>query len=269
MQPHLFESMARDECRHWWFAGKRRLILAVLRRQGVAAGARVLDLGCGTGATLEALGHRYTATGMETNAQALEWCRRRRLRVVPGSFPGPLPNELGTEVDAVVLADVIEHLDDDAGALRDAAGLLRPGGILVVTVPAHPWMWTAHDVSLHHRRRYTKHMLRGAAEQAELSVRLMSWANVASFPLMAAQRAVMRLTGAGPQPGSAPVPPKPINALLRAAFSLESRTAGRVPHPFGGSLLAVLVRAATEPGDGTEGEPDANDPSPPKRTRVG
>ncbi|MEM1331554.1 MAG: class I SAM-dependent methyltransferase [Planctomycetota bacterium] len=243
MDRAAFEDMARVEDRHWWFAGKRALLQALLRRTGVPDGARVLDLGCGTGATLASLARRYEAIGVEPDAGARAVCERRGCRVLYGGFPGDLPAGALSDApaQAAILSDVIEHLDDDAGALRESAALLCPGGVLVVTVPAHPWMWTEHDVALHHRRRYTKRSLREAARTAGLTVQTLTWSNCGMFPLMAAQRVALKAgVVKGGIPGTTPIPASPVNALFRGVYRAEAMTSGRVPHPFGGSLAAVF-----------------------------
>ena len=142
--------------------------------------------------------------------------------------------------DLVALLDVLEHVPDDIGSLRVIHRRLKPGGALLLTVPANPWMWSAHDVAHHHFRRYTRAGLRKLFEQAGFDVQLLSYFNSLLFPPIAAARLVGKARGTDSADDALPGPR--VNALLNSLFGLEAGLMGRVPMPFGVSLVAVVRR---------------------------
>ena len=145
-----------------------------------------------------------------------------------------------TNYDLVALLDVLEHVADDKGALAAIRTRLKPGGKLLVTVPANPWMWTAHDAAHHHHRRYTRRQLERELRKAGYAIELLSPFNTILFPLIAAVRAAGKVTGR--ESADDAMPPKPLNALFQRLFGLESGLIGRIPMPFGVSLVAVARR---------------------------
>jgi len=140
--------------------------------------------------------------------------------------------------DLVTALDVIEHVEDDRAALQGLARCLKPGGRILVTVPAFPFLWSAHDVANHHHRRYTRATLKAAVEQAGLKLEFMGWFNSLLFPLAVADRMWGKLTGR--EGSDDAMPPAPVNALFNTIFGLERHALGRLPLPPGVSLAAVI-----------------------------
>src|SRR5262249_42972179 len=149
----------------------------------------ILDAGCGTGALLEALraDPANRAVGLDFSEAALQFCRERGYdRLVRGDLTVlPFPD---ARFDVITALDVIEHLDDDAGAAREIARVLKPGGILVASVPAYRFLWSGHDIALHHRRRYQMSEMTGLLRSAGLAIEKSTYLLTALFPLAAAQR---------------------------------------------------------------------------------
>ena len=131
-------------------------------------------------------------------------------------------------------------MPDDLDSLKAIRALLRPGGSLILTVPANRWMWSAHDVAHHHFRRYTKRELRRLFREAGFDIQLYSYFNTLLFPLVAAARIVGKLTPR--ETADDKLPGKFVNAVLEKIFGLEARLIGRLPLPFGVSLLAIVRR---------------------------
>jgi SAM-dependent methyltransferase len=227
---------------HWWFAGRRRIVLATLDRWLPPAPAprRILDVGCGTGATLAALSALGAARGVDTDEQAVELSRSRGLSNVEVYDGVTLPVEDGTQ-DLVCALDVIEHADDDVALLREIRRSLAPGGMAVVTVPAYGFLWGPHDEVVHHRRRYRAGPLRAALRAAGLAVDHCTYFNSILFVPVAAVRLARRHRPRDAEPTSdfALARPGRANDLLARAFAIERWVAPRVRLPFGVSILAV------------------------------
>jgi len=235
--------------RHWWFAARRRIVMELLSGAlgpgGPAAGRRLrlLDIGCGAGATLRELARFGDAYGVDAEPGEVEAARRRSGRDVRlGRLPEPIPFE-DESFDVVTLLDVLEHTDDDAASLATVARLLRPGGLLLCTVPAYRFLWSEHDVMNEHRRRYTRPVLRTRLEAAGFSVRKISYYNTFLFPPIAAVRLLRarRKPGGGPDLGEVAAP---LNGILRGVFAAERHWLRLGSFPFGVSVLAI----ARKPG---------------------
>lgn len=241
MQPGLLERMLAVEEKHWWFSARREILLALLARW-VPLGGRLLDVGCGTGFLLGAARNDWDVWGLDPAAEAVAFCRARGLEHVMQGTVADLGTGKVPAADAVTFFDVLEHLDDDTGALRGAAANLRDGGLVLATVPAYQWLWTAHDTSHHHRRRYTTGRLGAAFASAGLEPLELGYFNTRLFPLAVAARMAERLRGLSTNGELLPVPPEPVNSLLRRVFRSErNRVGGARPRPFryGLSVLAV------------------------------
>jgi SAM-dependent methyltransferase len=239
MDPAYAAVHAAEDRAHWWFLGRRAVILAEMARRLPAGGARLAELGCGSGGMLEALGRFGTAVGVETDPALRERARERGLDVRAGALPDAIPLEVG-RWDAVCLFDVLEHVDDEAGALAACRRLLGPGGRLFVTVPAYAWLWSPHDERLGHRRRYTARTLRQVAERAGFAVERLTYFNtLLAPPIMAVRlaRAALR------RPGHDLDRPAPwLNRALAACFSGEARLLAWMSPPFGISVLLAARR---------------------------
>lgn len=245
MDPSYAAVHAEEDRTHWWFQGRRAILLSELGCCLPGGSHRVAELGCGSGGMLEALARFGTAVGVETDPALREHARARGLDVRAGSLPDDVPLEAG-RWDAVCLLDVLEHVEDDAGALRACRRLLAPGGRLMVTVPAYAWLWSRHDELLGHRRRYTTGSLRAAALAAGFAVERLTYFNtLLAPPIMAVRLARMALR----RPGHDLDRPAPLlNRLLARSFAAEARLLRFVSLPFGISVLLIARAAPSAPG---------------------
>lgn len=237
---------AEFEDEYWWYVGRRRIILDVLvsrLNHGGRPKARLLDAGCGTGAMLKAVAGWAEAVGTDASTVALGWCKRRGLggRVACGDFATPPFHD--RTFDVVMLLDVLEHLDDDKEALKNAFRLLQGGGLLVVTVPAYPILWSGEDYVSEHRRRYFRRDLQELVAAAGFTVLQSSYFNTILFPAMAAAILWRRFFVPGDRARSNVRPlPSAVNVILTAVFTLERSLLRRMSFPFGGSILCVGVK---------------------------
>ena len=241
MRSDLYDSLASTEETHWWFQARKSIILALLDRE-LAEKSRnlaILDVGAGTGMLAEALTRFGRVTALEAAPEALTHLERRNdLTIVRGILPNPdLPRGA---YDLVTGFDVLEHIEDDRSAMADIADVLRPGGLLLLTVPAHPALWSDHDEIHHHFRRYRPGEVEDLAGGSGLAVRFSSPFQTLLFPLILAERLMRRL-----RPSEAPpeVPPRPVNWIARRVFSLERHwIAHRVRAPIGSSHIVLATK---------------------------
>ena len=241
MERVVFERMAEQDQHHWWFVARRRILADVVRRVvQPPKRARVLEVGCGTGHNLAMLGEFGKLDACELDAIARGMASDRLGRPVLVARLPDLSMFKAGSYDLIALLDVLEHVPDDLGSLKAIRGLLKPGGALVLTVPANKWMWSAHDVAHHHFRRYTKSELARLFRQAGYDIRLHSYFNTLLFPAVAAARLIGKLRG-NETPDDA-MPGKRVNEILNKVFGFEAGLIGRLPMPFGVSLIAVLRR---------------------------
>ena len=241
MERVVFERMAEQDQRHWWFVARRRILAEVVRRVvQPPKRARVLEVGCGTGHNLAMLGEFGKLDACELDAIARGMASDRLGRPVLEARLPDLSMFKAGSYDLIALLDVLEHVPDDLGSLKAIRRLLKPGGALVLTVPANKWMWSAHDVAHHHFRRYTKGELARLFRQAGYDIQLHSYFNTLLFPAVAAARLIGKLRGN--ETADDAMPGNRVNELLNKVFGFEAGLIGRLPMPFGVSLIAVLRR---------------------------
>jgi SAM-dependent methyltransferase len=240
MERVVYREMAELDQRHWWYRARREVIAALIRRTACPPpDAQILEIGCGTGHNLAMLGRFGKVDALELDEEASALAAKRLGRSV---MRAPLPELEGVpqgHYDLVGAFDVIEHIDDDDAALASIAACLKPGGKLVLTVPAHQWMWSAHDVVNHHKRRYSKRALKQLIEGSPLKLERMGYFNSLLFPLAVAERLASRLRGK--DDAAVRLPPAPLNAALEKAFALERHLVARLPLTPGLSLFAVAA----------------------------
>ena len=247
MDERLMNAMLELDDRHWWYRGRRRIIRAELDRLPLPANASVLDAGCGSGRTLEELSPYGDVYGIELDPGAADVARARGRGEVQIGRLEELPWEDGS-FDLITCLDVIEHTPDDRVTLRELRRVSRPGGFLLVTVPAYQGLWSTHDVANHHYRRYSRSRLRAAARDAGWGVVRMTSFNGLLLAPAAAVRLAERRRLREPDSDYKPeltLGPDWLNSLLEQPLRIEARwlASGRTM-PAGLSLLAVLENSA-------------------------
>ena len=231
---------------HWWFVGRRRILLSILNQYlgaGATNGRQILDVGCGTGTMLTHLARFGAARGADMDLEAVGYCHDRGLQQVTQSRADSLPFEKDT-FDLVTALDVVEHIDDDLGALREMRRVIKPGGLLLLTVPAYRFLWGRQDDINLHKRRYVARELRNRLQTAGFEVERLTYMNSILFPAIAAIRLVRHILPDPPKLESdfAFPAPQPLNVLLGAVFGSERYALTRFDIPFGVSIMALARR---------------------------
>ena len=245
--PHFFEQLAGIEDKHFWFRARNHLILTLARAvtSSLAPCNRVLEIGCGTGNVLRVLEKAYPTSrvvGLELWFDGLRHARKRsRAALVQGDIRH---SPFGTQFDLLGMFDVLEHLPEDQETLQLAHELLRPGGNLLVTVPAHQSLWSYSDEAAHHCRRYSSTDLRQKLESAGFIIEFISNFMACVVPLVWCYRKLAELrrkTNTIQQLTSDEFRIVPIvNQLLMGGLYLEAKWVSRRHRlPIGTSLVAV------------------------------
>ena len=253
MEPGEYDTLARLEESHWWYVGMRRIAIRLIRRLHLPRPAQILDAGCGTGGGLRWLAEFGTPTGIDWNERATAYALRSSRRVTRASVQA-LPFR-AEQFDLVTSFEVLYHLavTDDVDALREMARVLRPGGWLVVRVPAHDWLRGAHDRQVHTRQRYAARELRQKIQQTGLRLRRLTSVGLILFPLAV----VRRLLQTSHQVESDVTLPAPlVNRCLSELLAAEGPWLERGPLPIGLSLLALAQKDSAAQKNSTGAKPD-------------
>ena len=238
MERVVYDRMAELDELHWWYRARREVLAALIRRSiNLPPNARLLEVGCGTGHNLPMLQRFGHVDAIEVDPSARAIAERRLGQSISDARLPELTGIPRGHYDLIGAFDVIEHIGDDAAAVAALADCLKPGGKLVMAVPAHQWMWSAHDELNHHKRRYSKRALQRLIQASPLRLQSIGYFNSLLFPVAVAARFAGKLTGRGG--GDDALPPKPLNWAFEKVFGAERYLAGRLPMPPGLSLFAV------------------------------
>lgn len=238
MESGMYKEMAALEGSHWWFQGRRAVVLDLLERY--APSGRLLDIGLGTGFNAKIFKDRgYIVEGVEPAPEGVAFAKTivPDVSVIQSTFPSAAVSS--DTYDVVALLDVVEHLEDDAAALEDVHRVLKSGGVAIITVPAFRFLWSAHDERAHHFRRYRKSELEHVLEKAGLEPVVLTYYNFFLFPLIALARifgALKKDTGNSDFDKT----PQFLNSILAGVFGGERFLLRLFPFPFGVSLVALV-----------------------------
>ena len=240
MEHKLHETYWTVEQEHWWFIGRRKILSDLLNRH-LSKKGRILDVGCNSGVLVGVLQKEgYDAWGTDISAESIRFGTLREVRNLQIVEAEKQPFVDGT-FDCVLALDVIEHIDSDREALREFKRLLKPGGLLVVQVPAYMLLWGLQDEVAHHKRRYTKKSLLEAAKPQGFTILRITYFNFLLFVPIALSRMLQKIS-----------PPKRnsdfdlnnrfANSLFKVVFLFESVLLRIVDFPFGVSLLLIAKK---------------------------
>lgn len=238
MQTDEYRRMYELEDHYWWFVGRRNLALKLLRKYlPKAQRPTILDLGCGTGVVSRELSQWSEPISLDMSPLALRFCQERNLTRPVLARSERLPLQDG-QVDAVVALDILEHVENDIAAFAEASRVLRPGGIVILSVPAFRSLWGPHDVALMHHRRYRKAEVKARLQEAGLEPIRISYSVFFLFPVVVGLR-VLEKRKKGPAKASLIPVPEWMNRALIGLQSVEASMIAAVPLPWGSSVIAV------------------------------
>ncbi len=226
---------------HWWYRGRRRIVRIELDQLPLHPPARILDAGCGSGRMLQELVAYGEVAGIELDEDAAALAASRGIGEVKVGQVEDLPWP-GESFDLITSLDVVEHTPDDVRALAELRRVAKPGGWLVLTVPAYQALWSLHDVANHHYRRYNRATLARPAREAGWVVERMSYFNSLPLPPAALIRLAQRRKRLedGYKP-NVELGPQWLNSVFDLPMRAEARWLGRGRRlPAGLSLLALL-----------------------------
>ena len=243
MRAEMYRVHEEFQDSHWWFTARRAIVLHMLRR-AIHKGQlnpplRIVDVGCGAGGMVPYVREFGYAIGVDASPDIVAFAQANGYDVRLGSLPWDVRQPGEPPFDVVLLLDVLEHIDDDDAALRGLHNVLRPDGVLLITVPACQFLWGRHDVVNEHRRRYSRHMLAERLSNASFAIEKISYFNTMLFPPIAAVRLAGRLI-----PNRKPAPDmvkvsKPVNRIFHSLFAAERHLLTAFSLPIGVSLIAV------------------------------
>lgn len=236
MQPECFHVLEGQAARHWFFCGREAIVRSLLPK---GTGLRVLDVGCGTGHLAARLANDgYSVVGLEPNPTAFSYAVRRIPEAIAGDAQRlPFPD---ASFDIVISTDVLEHVPDDAAAANEILRVLKPHGVAVLTVPALHILWCPQDVTLGHKRRYTKNMLRHVFVNGR--VRKLSFYNTILFLPILFFRLLFRVAPKLAPRDEVEMTPVLFNGFFSFLLSIERRMLTCINLPIGVSLLIVVEK---------------------------
>lgn len=247
MQSKEYKLVRQVQGRHWWWLGRERIIETVVEKYlDMSVKLEIADVGCGFGANISMLRQYGDVTGLELNADAIRTVKSRwgdSVQAVAWRSPDPL----AMRFDFMLLADVLEHIPDDRGAVEWVHEHLVDNGHALVTVPAHRFLWTQMDEVLDHQRRYTRSTLL-ALFDGRFEIVYCSYYNMLLFPVKGCfvlfDRLKRMLFPSAAKRSYNEVPPLLINSIFKHILMLEASVIRRTTEPFGVSLIC-LVRKRT------------------------
>lgn len=237
MEDAHHDTIYATEQNHWWYRVRRCMVHDILRAYGVprSDAVNILDVGCGTGLLMTEL-KEYNIEGIDVSPRAVAFCKERGLTNVTEGSAEHIPRP-DNQYDVILALDVIEHIKDDLGSLREMKRVLKPGGYLILFVPAFMFLWSVTDDNSHHFRRYTREELCRKVEQAGLRVARASYFNTILFPAIAGVRLLVRALGVPMRTENTFA--SSFNGVFYALFRLESILLRVCNLPFGVSVLVV------------------------------
>lgn len=233
-----YDRMAKMEKDYWWHVGRLKILDEQLRKLSKNRKLKILNIGCGTGGTIKMLEKHGEVINADISDDAIKYMQSLGFENTTKVDGILLPFE-DDSFDIVAAFDVLEHIEDDVEALKEWRRVLKPSGHILVTVPAYQWLWSQHDVSLQHYRRYTRKSLKASGEEAGLRSSRLSYAIAFSLPLVSgfrfANKALQRQANAE---ASYVIVPGLVNKTFIKLLEVEGKAHNIIKLPFGTTVMA-------------------------------
>lgn len=244
MDIRSYEIESKIEESHWWFVGRRRLLSNLVHPLNLDRSEPILDVGTGTGNNLRFLGEMgfSNVSGVDFSTEAIHFCQLKGLGKVHHGDATHLPFS-EQQFRLILATDILEHLENDLDGLKEMVRVLKPGGNLLLTVPAFPFLWGPQDIISHHKRRYHLKPLLHHLTEAGLCVEKRFYFNfLLFFPILFARRLIrwLKLPVLSENKVNTPL----INQILKAVFLMDVSLAPFIKPPFGVSLF-ILAKKST------------------------
>jgi SAM-dependent methyltransferase len=241
MEKQAYQTTYENEKSYWWYRARADIIEHILARRISSRDMQILNVGCGTGLISQRLSRFGFPAGIDLSSEALAFCARNQLDLLTQADGVYLPFR-DQSFDACLALDVLEHIENDALALAEMARVVRPDGIVIITVPAFKWMWSKMD-DLGHLRRYSIEEFKELLGQAGLSPALLTYYNFFLFPLAVLQRLMERISRRDvTSENFIPSLPRIVNELFYLIFKWERTWIEHIRFPFGLSILALAKK---------------------------
>lgn len=245
METVEYKKIAEFEKTYWWHKGKLYLLDSLLASvlKKLKARTSILEIGCGTGITLQALEKWGDVTGLDVSEEALSYCKNLGLKkLIHGDLSAIDLGKYRKSFDLVVALDVLEHIQDDVSVIKKVKTLLTEDGVFLINVPAHKFLWSEHDEALHHKRRYKMNELVRKLEDAGFNIIKKSYFVAAPFIGIAAFRLWNNFFGKSVYAKSSYITlPNVINTLLIKWLEFEAFLVTTVGIPMGTTIVVVAV----------------------------
>ncbi|MBN1405346.1 MAG: glycosyltransferase [Candidatus Omnitrophica bacterium] len=240
--PDEYKYMYDMEKRHWWFTGRRALIVHLIKSSNIIS-PQILDVGCGTGANLLAFGKMGKAFGIDISARAIKFCKKRGVENVIQCSAEKIEYADKT-FDIITCLDLLEHVADPVEMLAELKRVLKDDGKIIIAVPAFRFLWSQHDEALCHLRRYTKKSLLSDLKNAGLKSENNGYFFFLSFFAVAPIRMMRKflVSNQVTRSDTTTLPPKYLNEFLKFLFKIELIISGWMRLPFGTTIYTIASK---------------------------
>lgn len=245
MDIEKYHEMEKLEKFHWWFIYRQNILKFVLKKylSDLDKNAKIVDIGCGTGANIEILNKNYeNVTGIDNNDFALEYCKAKNLKnIIKGELPDSIEID-DNSVDLILLFDVLEHIEDDEKSLSVLKNKLKDGGYILLTVPAFSFLWSKHDEGFHHKRRYSLKEIKKMLEMLDFKIIKSSYLYFLLFPIILMIRLLKKNFMSYSQADDFKLNNVFFNNFIVKFLFIEQCLLNYFDYPFGSSILILAKK---------------------------
>ena len=239
MDRKAYADMSKFADAHWWYVGRRELLRLILKRTN-GVNFRYLEIGCGTGNNFPLISNFGEYLGIDNSSEAINYCKLK-YKGHESKFQlceiQDFVEKNQRKFDAICMFDVLEHLENPEINLEHAFSLLKPGGYLLVTVPAYQWLWSEHDEIHHHLRRYSVNDLKREIEQAKFSINMIGNFNFILLPVVVVVRVLNKILQNNSMNSSKPI--NILNYLLTKLLVIDAKLSFLIKIKFGLSIWLI------------------------------